>query len=525
MIDRPLRRLTRMAIVLAGGLLAAVVTLPLATPVAAAQRSPSGVVTIGEDLSGVIGEPVLFDPTLSHVPQVQDPWDLAIYDTLLRPTPQNGYLPELATSAVIVDPQTITVDLRPGVTFSDGTPFDADAVKAGILRNRDSPQRGGFQPTLQDVSNIDVTAPDALTIHLSAPVAGAFYPLLAGAETFIASPSVATRGDLNTRPVGAGPFTLQQYQPGQRIVLTRNPRYWDAKDIKVHEVDFVNVAAGPQQVNALESGLVNVTGIPVGDVSTVRANPSYRVTAAAAQTQTLWMPVCKAASPLNDVRVRQALNYGIDRQAINRVVLHGLGQPQWALWPRGTIYFPRALDGHYAFDPEMARRLLAEAGYPKGFSTSILVTSGSPVISQTASIVQAEWKQIGVTVSLIPTTDMVGNLYQRRQAPMGLLPEVRGGVAALTGPFSPGSIGDLCNYDNPTLDALSNQLSTLAPGSSQAVALWQTAQNFVIKNALAVWIDYAPYVYAASARVGGVTFLTQFALPVPYYWSLTIRSG
>jgi peptide/nickel transport system substrate-binding protein len=478
-----------------------------------------GTVTIAEPLTQ-LGDPVQFDPTLAHTPQVQDPWQMAIYDTLLRPTPENGYLPELATAATITDPQAIAITLRPNVVFSDGTPFDANAVKAGIMRNRNAPQLGGLSNLLQDISSIDVSGPTSLTIHLTAPVAGAFYPLLASQETFIASPTAVAKGDLNTDPVGAGPFVLRQNVPNESITLARNPKYWDAKDIHISELRFVNVDSAPQEVSALEAGEVNVTNIPVSDAPNLQRNGAYRVGTVDSQTQSLWIPVCKSKPPLSDLRVRQALNYAIDRNAINRAVLGGLGESQWALWPMKSIFFPRSLNGYYAYNPAKAKTLLAQAGYPHGFSTQLLVPPGSPVETQVATIVQAEWKQVGVSVSLVQTLDLVSDLYERRVAPMALLPEVRGGIEALTGPFEPGTIGDLCNYDSPTLDGLTAQLGSLPPTSPEAVTLTREAQQYVVSNALAVWISFQPYVYASSTKVTGVSFLTQYAQPIPYYWTL-----
>jgi len=110
---------------------------------ASAPSKSDGVVRIATPL-GTGAEPVFFDVTLSHVPTVQDAWDMAIYGTLLRTTPNGGYVPELATRATIVDPQTIDIQLRKGVVFSDGEPFTANAVRAGLLHNRNAKQLGGF---------------------------------------------------------------------------------------------------------------------------------------------------------------------------------------------------------------------------------------------------------------------------------------------------------------------------------------------------------------------------------------------
>jgi len=482
------------------------------------------VVRIGEDLSGTgSSEPPLFDPTLSHTPAVQDPWLLGIYGSLLRATNAGGYVPDLATSATITDPQTVDLQIRENVTFSDGSPFDAAAVRSGILRNRDAKQLGGFQAVLQDVSAIDVVDPHSLRIHLSQPRAGSFYDLLAQSDTFITAPTAAAdpSHDLNKAPVGAGPYLLKSYDPNQRIVLTKNPRYWDAKDIHVAEVDFISVSAGPAQVNTLESGAVDVTAVPFDVVGTLQANKSFTVGQDFSQTQSLWLPVCKANAPFSDVRVRQALSYAIDRNAINAAVLHGTGQPQWALWPRGSAYFPAALDGSYAYNPTKAKQLLSDAGLASGFKTSIVVAAANPVEQQTAQVLQAEWKQIGVDLTIVPSTNFVADFYVRKVAPIGMNPEVRGGLTAINGPFRSGSVGDACNYDNSSLDSIADQLSLQTPGSSAAISLWNQAQSFVVSNALAMWIAYVPYVFASDHHVASVDFLSAYPLPVPNYWTMS----
>src|SRR5439155_1646072 len=101
--------------------------------------------------------------------------------------------------------------------------------------------------------------PSSLVLHFSQPTASTFYPLLADQDSFIVSPTAGAAGNADTAPVGAGPFRLKKFVAGDQIVLDKNPRYWDAPSIKLAGITFVNVALGPQQVNALKSDLVNVT--------------------------------------------------------------------------------------------------------------------------------------------------------------------------------------------------------------------------------------------------------------------------
>src|SRR5262249_45423398 len=160
-------------------------------------------------------------------------YQVLFYDGLLRRTQGGGFAPDLATKATIVDPQTIDVELRQGVVFSDGTPFDADAVKAGVERNKAS-STSQFQAEFAALQDITVTGPHSLRITLNQPVAGAFYRLLGGPKFFVPSPKAVRDGvDLDQHPVGAGAFVLDSFASGQKLEATKNPKYFDAKNVKL----------------------------------------------------------------------------------------------------------------------------------------------------------------------------------------------------------------------------------------------------------------------------------------------------
>ena len=378
---------------------------------------------------------------------------------------------------------------------------------------------------MQDILAIDIDSPTSLTIHLSQPVAGAFYPLLAGQESFIVAPSQLRGAEaaINEAPIGAGAFRLKQYVPNQEIQLVRNPRYWDAKDIHLKELDLVNAQAGAQSVNALESGLADVAQIPLADLRAVQSTSAYHITVISSQTQKLWMPTCKLTGPLSNAQVRQALNFAIDRRAINDAVLDGKGEPEWALWPKSSIYFPESLNDYYAFNLRKARRLLVTAGYRSGFHVGLIIGPGDPTVEKTAEIIQAEWRQIGVEANIISDPNATTDAYIRHTAPLYLISSSRGGLASINGPYRPGDIGDMCNYDSPHLDAMLNQLDMLTPGTPKDVSIWKAAQEFVTKKALAIQVDFVPVVFASTKNVRGLSFVLNPAA-VPYYWGLSASS-
>jgi peptide/nickel transport system substrate-binding protein len=496
---------------------------------AAASRSNdgSGTLTWGLDLSAAFIGQFGFDPTQSLSPATEDPWLLAVYDSLLRPSPDGKLVPGLAQAATITSSESLNIRLYPNIKFTDGTPLNAAAVKSGIQRNMNAPNKGQFSADLYDISAMDVTSPTSLTIHFSQPVAPAFYPLLASPETFIVSPRAAANPsvNLNATPVGAGPFMVKQFVPNQRIVLVKNPKYFQASSIKLHEINIVNVPNGPQQVNALASSEVDTSQVPVSDLPTVR-NGSYHVQTVPSPGAMIWLPVCKSSGPLSNVKVRQALSFAIDRPALSKAVLYDTGKPQWALWPPGNALAPKSLNNDYAYNPKKAKKLLDQAGYSKGFSTSILLLPDFPELTATAQILQQEWKTIGVSLSIDQSSDFVTDLYQRHVAPLGLIPEMPSGATGLellNRQFVPGTIGDLCGYNNPALTQISNQLNSTSPGSSQFADLWNRAQQIVAKQALGIFVVSVPYIEVSDAKVRGNSWLPSTFYPLLDYWHVYVK--
>lgn len=443
---------------------------------------------------------------------------LPIYDALLDYSPSGALVPGLASSAKIINSSTVGVQLRPGLVFSDGTPFDSNAVKTAVLRNEHAPRRGQFNTTLYDIASIDTPSPTSVVIHLDKPDAGSFYALLAGPETFVGAPSAA---DPARSPIGAGPFELKQYVPGQRIVLAKNPRYWDAKAIRLSGIDIVNVAEGPSSVNAVEAGQVTYAEMQLSDIPTIRSNSSLNLVTANAGDSLLWMPLCKSAPPLSNVKVRQALSYAINREAISQALMEGVGQVAYALWPRNSIFFPKNLAGSYSYDPVKAKHLLQSAGYGNGFDLTLIVNSASPIVGQAAQIVQSEWKAIGVNLTFETSTNFVSDLYVNHKGQTTINPVISPGLAKLSA-FTPGNIGDLCDYDNPQIDSLAAQLKALAPTSSQAVATWDQLQTIISDQALGIWIAFSPIPIAIGKHVQDLNAVTSYIVPVPDYHTVYI---
>ena len=506
------------AVLAAGLMIGAQVLVSGSAPAGAASGGKYGDLTTGYALSSGIN-PIEFDPTQFTSSACCFSYDWPIYAGLLRETVSGSYVPDLASAATVVNPSTIDITIRPGIEYSNGTPLDAAAVKAGYERNLTNPHPGVWDQSMSDLS-IDVTGTDTLVMHFSQPVASTFYPLLADQESFMALPTGSPSANPNENLVGAGPFMLKSYAQGQNIVLVKNPKYWDASAIHLTGVTFVNVPIGPQELNSLESGLVDVEGIPDSDIPALKAQPNLQSSSAFPDASYFFVPICTASGPLANVKVRQALNFATNRVAINSALLYGKGQPAWSIFPSASAFYDKALTNVYAYNPQKAKKLLAQAGYPHGFSTTLMPLP-EPQDDQLATVLQQEWKQIGVKLTIVQSSNYVTDFYTDKKAQMGLNPEGLPGIDKITTQYISGDVGDTCGYSNPTLNALTKQLEALPPSSPKLKSVWTKIQLFVIHNALSIYVVYAPEVTGAQKNVTGVQNI-PYVGGVLNYWGVSV---
>ncbi|MFE9674490.1 ABC transporter substrate-binding protein [Streptomyces sp. NPDC006259] len=325
------------------------------------------------------------------------------------PAPITG---ALATSWKVADDgRTWTFTLRKGVKFHDGTAFDADAVLFNLDRylNRKSPQytdalgaaAGEYAGGITEYTKL---ADDRVRLVTKEPN-GHFPQDLA--HVLIASPTAVKKTGTATfseHPVGTGPFRFVRQQTGEQIELTRFDDYWRGAP----KLDKLVVKALPDaaaRTAALRSGAVNWIEYPnPDDIPSLQAD-GVRVVTNSYDHLWYWI-LDTTAGPWKDPRVRRAANYAIDREAIAEELLHGTAAPAEQAAPSGTFAHDPANDT-YGHAPAKARELLAEAGYAKGFSTSVTVPtggSGNLVPVPIAEAVQRDLAAVGIKVD-IRTTD------------------------------------------------------------------------------------------------------------------------
>lgn len=325
------------------------------------------------------------------------------YEPLIRRSPEGEYVPGLATEWGYVGTgnKEFSLTLREGVTFPDGGELTAEGVKAHFEYLQAS--AGPNAPLLAGMT-FEVKSPLELVIKLAAP-----NPILDELLSqdwvigMVVSPeALKDPSTLGTSTAGAGQYILDEDATvaGDTYVYTANPDYYDAEQVHFKKMT-IKVIANPNSVlNAMKTGEVDAG---VGDFTTAAAARGAGLQVGAQPT--VWQGLGlldrsgTLAKPLGDVRVRQAINYAIDREAITKALYSGDGLASSEIALPGSTDYNDATADTYAYDPEKAKTLLAEAGYPDGFSLKAVSTSFAN-IGLAGQAIAAQLEKVGIKLEL-----------------------------------------------------------------------------------------------------------------------------
>lgn len=321
-------------------------------------------------------------------------------------------IPMLAESYEANDDATeYTLHLRQGISFSDGTPFDAEAAKANLDRWGD--ENLGLKRTTLLCNVIDSTEiidDYTVKVHLQEPF-GAFIATLAHPACVLMSPQVIAQGNdaCAENPVGTGQYTFVEWVAGDHATVELNKDWWGydpeicggealaESDAGFKSITFRPVAENATRVAMLQAGDADfIWPVPTESMATLAADTNVYVGAEEGiVVRYLFMNNQKA--PFNDVRVRQAMNYAINKDAYVAVVKNGLASPATSIMGPATQHY-KANDP-YEYNPEKAKELLAEAGYPDGFETTLICASTTTNLKQ-AEFLQQQLAQVGITMNI-----------------------------------------------------------------------------------------------------------------------------
>ena len=331
-----------------------------------------------------------------------------VFEGLVKPTPDGDLVPAVADHYEISEDQTTyTFTLREGVQFHNGDPVEMRDVTYSIERCADDSEGTPLIPALSAISSIQADD-TTLTITLDQPDSE-FLSYL----TLAILPEDYT--DQATAPVGTGPFKFVSRTAQDSIVLERFDGYWGTP-AQLDKVTFRIIENADSLVMSLQSGAIDMFA-HLTSTQAAQLGDDFQVLEGTMNlVQALYLN--NAAEPFNNEKVRQALCYAVDKQQIIDVAFDGYGSPIGSsMYPAFQKYFVEDLTDYYPYDPERARELLAEAGYPDGFSMTITVPSNYQPHIDTATVLVEQLKAVGITAEIQPVEwgAWLSEVYGNRQ--------------------------------------------------------------------------------------------------------------
>ncbi|MBV8448112.1 MAG: ABC transporter substrate-binding protein [Hyphomicrobiales bacterium] len=354
----------------------------------------------GKKDSVVIGmtlEPPGLDATTGAAAAISEITDYNIYEGLTKVNGDGSVTPLLAASWTISpDVKTYTFRLLAGVKFHDGEPFSSADVKFSFERAGAVDSTNKLKSFFQGVEKVEAPDPQTAVVTFKEPAPDALFQLGLSPAVIVDPKSEPTN---STKPVGTGPFKFDDWVKGSSVTMSKWDGYRDAGKIKLAKVTFRIINDPAAQVAALLAG--DVDAIPrfgsVQSVEQFKNDPRFQVTVGGTEGKTI-MSINNKRKPLDDVRVRRALAYAIDRKAIIDGAMDGYGTPI------GSHYVPIDpgyidLTGTYPYDPEKAKALLKEAGVATPLKLTL--TLPPPAYARNGGeIIAAELAKVGVDVKI-----------------------------------------------------------------------------------------------------------------------------
>ena len=376
---------------------------------------PNAILRYGVDLNP--GGGPLFDPILNSksLTPNQNAWLDLIYDRLIYKSDDGKLTPGLLEKWESPDPLTLEVTLRPNIKFQDGTALDAAALKFNW--DRAMAAQALTKPVdFRLVTSVEIVSPLVARLNYSEPAAAfAINNTLAissGYGQIISPAAVEKYGDqVNDHPVGAGPYAFDELQRGKKLSVRKWDGYWSPGDQKLAGVDFVQVARGAATVSALAAGTIDLAPIDQSDIKTINARPGL-TTMSKPGNEVLYLYLNMMRAPFNDSKIREALAYAWDRDAVNNAAYGGEGVVTETQYYPGSVNHIKSLDNRYGYHPDKTKSLLAKTDIPKDYSMTILVQN-IPRMVAAAEVMQSQLKAVGVNMELNVSPNFVEEMSKK----------------------------------------------------------------------------------------------------------------
>lgn len=467
-------------------ILAAALTLA-ATGAALAQQT--------EIRIGVALEPPALDPTAGAAEAIDIVVYQNVFEGLTRIDQTGAVQPGLAESWTVSDDGLIyTFTLHEGVTFHDGSPFDADDVKFTFDRLLADDSTNAQKALYAPIQNVTVTDAKTVVFTLSRPDGLFLFNLGRGDAVIVAPESAETNG---TDPIGTGPFAFVQWDRGSRVVLERYEPYWGEAPA-LTKASYVFISDTSTMTNALLAHDIDGTNNFAAEALPVfEGNPDFKVLVGSTEGETI-LATNNAKPPFDNLKVRQAMAHALNRAEIIAGATYGYGVPI------GTHFAPHHpyyldLTETYPFDPDAAKALLAEAGLPEGFSATLKLP---PVAYARLSgqIIASEFAKVGIKLELINVDwgKWLEDVLTNKDFDLTIVSHVE--------PFDIGIYADpnyYFGYDNPEVQALNEKLNATTDEAMRK-DLAQQIQTIIAKDAVNGYLFELAQTGVWNARLEGM---------------------
>ncbi|MDR2402589.1 MAG: ABC transporter substrate-binding protein [Spirochaetaceae bacterium] len=403
-----------------------------------------------------------------------------VFEGLVRPAPDGSFIAAVAEKYTIEQNGLVyAFTLRRGLKFHDGSEVTAEDVEFSL----NTAIKGGFSG-LDRIERVAIEPDGGIRITLKAPDID-YLPYL----TVGIVPKNNT--DRERNPIGTGPFSISSYTAQQSLVLVKNQHYWQPGLPHLDRVTIVFVADSDSLLLSLQGGNIDaasISGSLLQQLDTSRFDyvPNY-------SNAVQLLALNNAVKPLDDVRVRQALNYGVDTQQIIDAAFYGQGEPSGSpLIPGLSRYYETSLRNPYPVDTAKARSLLAAAGYEKGFSLEITVASPYVMHVDTAQVIVNQLAKIGVTatIKLVDWATWLQDVYLGRNYQATIISVDASQVSpnGFLSRYRSDSDVNFVNFKSPAFDKVYDAARTEADDSTR-IRLFKEAQRIISEEAASVYIQ------------------------------------
>lgn len=346
--------------------------------------------------AALTGEPDTLDPATSTIYTGAQVYD-NIFSKLIDLDTDGQFYGVLATAWDAPDEQTWVFDLVDNATFHNGEPFSAADVKYTFDRILDPKTASSYSPLYDAIKEVEVASDTQAIFHLKTPF-GPFLSNLANNGEIVNQKAVESK-DPARNPVGTGPFKFVEWVQGDHVTVERNDEYFEPDLPNLDGVEFRFLLVDQGRIDALSSGELNwVDAVPLQALPTLSEDPQYTYVTSATAGIPDYIAMNTVTAPFDDVKIRQAVSLGIDREAIRAAAYFGAGEVGIEEVPTGSSWFDGAQP--VARDVEAAKQLLADAGHGDGLTVEYLGLPQYPELLKTGEVVRDQLKEIGITMDI-----------------------------------------------------------------------------------------------------------------------------